>query len=360
IIQYYQNVIEELVRFQIEFSKDIDYSVSYPRDKFDKQSMMWDLNYFKYYFLKLGEIKFDEQSLENDFNKFTDFLLNENHDYFLYRDFQSRNIMIFENKPYFIDYQGGRKGALQYDIASLIFDAKANIPTILKTQLLEYYIECLGKYTIVDKAKFINYYYGYCLLRIMQAMGAYGYRGFYEKKEHFLTSIPFAVNNLNNILKNNHPAVELPELDNCWNQIIQSTHLRDIVKSVTNLNVHIQSFSYRKGIPVDEFGNGGGFVFDCRFIKNPGLFQEYKNLTGNDFEVIDFLNKEAETDEFLENIYSIIDKAVEKYKQKNYNHLMVSFGCTGGQHRSVHCANMLYRHLHKQNDINVFLKHREI
>jgi RNase adaptor protein for sRNA GlmZ degradation len=194
----------------------------------------------------------------------------------------------------------------------------------------------------------------------MQAMGAYGFRGLYEKKEHFMSSIPYAIKNLNYIISNNFIEYTFPELENAWEQIINSEYINSVIKNVTCLNISIQSFSYIKGIPKDDNGNGGGFVFDCRFIKNPGLFQEYKHLTGNDKEVIEYLKKETEIDSFMQHVYAIIDNVIENYKIKDYKHLMISFGCTGGRHRSVYCANMLYKYLLKNKSINVSLIHNEI
>ena len=211
IINVYKKVLLELPRLQITAGKGIDYSYCYPRAAFDKQSMMWDLNYFKYYFLKLAKIPFDEQALEDDFQNFSDYLLAAESDFFLFRDFQSRNIMLHDGKVAFIDYQGGRKGALQYDLASLLYDAKADIPQAVRNELLEFYLDELEKYIEIDRAEFKAYFTGYVLIRIMQAMGAYGFRGFYEKKEHFLKSIPFALENLSYLLENNNIPIKLPE-----------------------------------------------------------------------------------------------------------------------------------------------------
>ncbi len=359
LMSLYKKVIGALPRFQIEGGREIDYGLCYPRSSFDRQSMMWDLNYFKYYFLKLAKIPFDEQNLEDDFLKFTDYLLEADHDYFMYRDFQSRNIMIRDDEPFFIDYQGGRKGPLQYDLASLLYDAKADLPNEIRQELLERYMETIGQLIKFDRDKFLRHYYGFVLIRIMQALGAYGFRGFYERKEHFLQSVPYAIQNLEWILRNTDLPAGIPELKNAWEQMVQTAELRQFGHAHLHLNVRVQSFSYRRGIPLDEKGNGGGFVFDCRLLPNPGRYDEYKELTGNDPEVIAFLEKKDEVSSFLSQLKTVIDQAVESYQKQNYTDLMIAFGCTGGQHRSVYCANQMTAHLREKYNISVDLRHRE-
>jgi hypothetical protein len=322
--------------------------------------MLWDLNYFKYYFLKLAKIPFDEQKLEDDFEKFTQFLLSADCDYFLYRDFQSRNVMLLEEKPYFIDYQGGRKGALQYDIASLLYDAKADIPEKVRFHLLEIYLIELGSMINVNRSSFLEYYYGYVYIRIMQALGAYGFRGFYERKSHFLKSVPYAIRNLERLLQSVKLPVELPALTEAWKRLIHSTYLRQLGESKGELRVRIQSFSYKWGTPWDEKGHGGGFVLDCRSLPNPGRYPEYMNSTGNDEDVISFLKSEEDVSSFLQNVYKIIDQVVVNYQTRNFTDLMVAFGCTGGQHRSVYCANQLSNYLRKKYKIKVEVRHREL
>ena len=358
IISFYKSVIQWLVKFQTE-GKNIDFSVAYPRAKFDKQSMLWDLQYFKYYFLKLAQISFDEQLLENDFDRFTDFLLETETDYFMYRDFQSRNIMVVDGKPFFIDYQGGRKGALQYDIASLLFDAKADLPNKIREELLLFYITELQKHISIDDEKFRTYYYGYVLIRIMQAMGAYGFRGFYEKKEHFLKSIPYALKNLEFVINNNVFPIEFPILKKVLSAVVSSELLKEIANK-TELCVTIKSFSYKRGIPIDNSEHGGGFVFDCRLLPNPGRFVEYKTKTGKDLEVIKFFEKEPEVTDFLQKVYTIVGQAVEKYMKIGYDSLSVNFGCRGGRHRSVYSAEKLTEYLRKKDNIKVTLNHVEM
>jgi aminoglycoside/choline kinase family phosphotransferase len=359
IQQQYKKVIRALPHFQVTAGKDLDYSVCYPRSSFDRQSMMWDLNYFKYYFLKLAKIPFDEQQLEDDFQTFVDFLLGSERDYFLYRDFQSRNVMIYDDDVYFIDYQGGRKGALQYDLASLLYDAKADIPPETRQELLEIYLDELEKLIPVDRAKFLQFYHGYIFIRIMQALGAYGFRGFYERKEHFLKSVPFAIQNLERLLHSANLPIEIPGLTDAWSKLVRSSYLRTLSSDKLRLTIRIDSFSYKRGIPWDEKGHGGGFVFDCRSLHNPGRYDQYKQLTGNDAEVIEFLEKEGEVKDFLNHIFAIIDTVVKKYQSRNFTDMMIAFGCTGGQHRSVYCANQLAAHLKENFDADIKLRHRE-
>ena len=363
IIDVYKKVVAYLPRFQVEANAGLDYSVCYPRASFDRQSMHWDLNYFKYYFLKLAKIPFDEQKLENDFQTFMDFLLSTDRDYFLYRDFQSRNVMLVKGEPYFIDYQGGRKGALQYDLASLLFDAKADIPNEVRQLLLEEYLNTLEKYLPVNREKFLQYYYGYVYIRIMQALGAYGFRGFYERKEHFLKSVPYAIQNLEWLLHNADLPIEIPELTSVWEKLVRSSILRQFGDAHLRLTVRIQSFSYKRGIPVDEKGHGGGFVFDCRMLPNPGREAQFKNLTGKDEAVVAYLAKSSSVKTFLKHVQGLLDLMVTNYLQRNFTDIMVAFGCTGGQHRSVYCAEELAKYLkqkYKNKDIEVQLRHREL
>ena len=363
IISIYKNVLEELPRFQISASKKIDYSFCYPRARFDKQSMMWDLNYCKYYFLKLANISFDEQKLEDDFNTFTNFLFNAGSNYFMYRDFNSRNVMMLNDKPYFIDYQGGRKGALQYDVASFLFDSKANVPLNLREEFLEHYISAAEKIKKIDKRKFLKYYYSFVLIRLMQMFGAYGYRGFFEGKSHFLKSIPFAIRNLEWLMQNHRPKIKTPELFNALAQIAASRELRKyewIEPQKNALTVSVNSFSYRDRIPNDLSGNGGGFVFDCRAIHNPGRYDEYKLLTGKNKPVQDFLDAQPEAQDFLKHVFALADESVEKYLSRGFTHLTINFGCTGGQHRSVYCAERLTKHLKEKFDVHVVLNHTKL
>ncbi|HNX21834.1 MAG TPA: RNase adapter RapZ [Bacteroidales bacterium] len=359
-LTYYKKVLQQLPLLQLSGQNGIDFSVCYPRDAFDQQSMLWDLNYFKYYFLKLAHIPFDEQLLENDFQTFIQFLSQADSHYFMFRDFQSRNIMLFEDKPYFIDYQGGRKGALQYDLASLLYDGKANLPQEVRDQLYDYYLDQLAQYITIDREQFTQYFKGFVLIRIMQAMGAYGYRGYYEKKTLFLQSIPYAVKNIVSLLQDLNLPIEIPTLLSVLDTITKTDF--DILSTFPEdqLTISIRSFSYKKGIPEDPSGNGGGFVFDCRALPNPGRFAEYKTLTGRDPEVIHYLNQYDEVSIFNDHVFQIVELSIENYLERKFNHLMVNFGCTGGQHRSVYFADSLAQHIRNQYpQVHVILKHTQ-
>lgn len=359
VLPLYRQVIEQLPRFQIEAGRDLDYQVCYLRAAFDQQSMLWDLNYFKYYFLKLAQIPFDEQGLEEDFQRFSAYLLQTDRDFFLYRDFQSRNIMLHRDAPYFIDYQGGRRGALPYDLASLLFDAKADLPPAIRDTLLAEYLDAVNRYIAVETQDFRRYFYGYALIRIMQAMGAYGFRGFYEGKAHFLQSIPYALDNLAWLLEHASLPIRLPVLQTVWERLAVSEKLRALGKSAGRLQVQVNSFSYKRGLPPDPSGHGGGYVFDCRALPNPGRYPEYQHLTGKDAAVIEFLEPRPEVQAFLRNICALVDQSVENYLQRNFTHLTINFGCTGGQHRSVYCAEQLAAHLQAAYDVDVRLQHLE-
>lgn len=362
LINYYKQVIKNLPLFQIQAGNALDYNYCYPRKAFDKQSMMWDLSYFKYYFLKLAKIPFDEQLLENDYHIFTDFLLNTDCNYFLYRDFQSRNILIHNGKTYFIDYQGGRRGALQYDLASLLYDAKADIPHEVRIELLNDYINEVNKYIPVDEKEFKDYYFGYVLIRILQAMGAYGFRGFYEKKTHFLQSIPYALSNLRYLLDQVTFPVKIPTLLSILDHLTNSEKLKKIGISKTQeskrLTVSLYSFSYKQGISFKDNPHGGGFIFDCRALPNPGRLEQYKTLSGLNREVIHYLENEHEVADFLSGVTQIVDQSVENYISRDFEHLSVGFGCTGGQHRSVYCTEQLKKHLQSRFEINVQIEHK--
>ncbi len=359
IVDEYRKVLRELPKIQVVAGKDLDYSVCYPREAFDKQSMMWDLNYFKYYFLKLAKIPFDEQALEDDFQAFSNYLLSAPSGYFLYRDFQSRNVMLKDGDVHFIDYQGGRRGALQYDLASLLYDGKADIPQEVRSHLYGVYLSELKNYMTVNEKEFTSFFNGFVLIRIMQAMGAYGFRGFYEKKEHFLKSIPYALTNIQNLLPELNFPVKFPELLNVLDLLTKSEFLKDIGQSDNDLTVRVLSFSYKKGIPSDPSGNGGGFVFDCRALNNPGRYAEYKNLTGKDLKVQQFIEQNSEMQLFLKPVKVLVEQSVKNYLERGFTHLSVNFGCTGGQHRSVYAAEKLAAHLRDNFPVNVILEHRE-
>jgi aminoglycoside/choline kinase family phosphotransferase len=365
-IAAYRKVVALLPRFQIEAGRDLNYKVCYPRASFDRQSIAWDLNYFKYYFLRLAGIPFNEQALEDDFGRLTKLLLTAQRDYFLYRDFQSRNIMLRkllnEEQPFFLDYQGGRKGALQYDIASLLYDAKADLPPELRQQLLDHYLDSLAGFVDLDRVAFMQYYYAYVYVRIMQALGAYGFRGFYERKAHFLQSVPYALKNLRWLLHNVELPIALPTLMEAFKNMVASGKLQNLTleaKETDKLTVRIFSFSFHRGLPQDDTGNGGGFVFDGRSLPNPGREERFKTLTGKDAPVIDYLNQQESVHQFIANVIVLVDASVSTYQRRGFKHLMVSFGCTGGQHRSVYLAEQLANHLRANNGVDVVVRHRE-
>src|SRR6266404_1183987 len=363
-IEFYRKVVAELPRFQVEAGRDLDYSVCYPRGSFDRQSINWDLNYFKYYFLRLAAIPFNEQALEDDFDRLTNLLLEAPGDYFLYRDFQSRNVMLHHGKPFFVDYQGGRKGALQYDIASLLFDAKADLPPDLRQQLLDAYLEALSNHIKLDREAFLRYYYAFVYVRILQALGAYGFRGFYERKAHFLQSVPYALKNIRWLLHNAKLPIELPTLLNAFQNMLGSEKLLGLAPQAQaqtkNLVVRIFSFSFHHDLPKDDTGNGGGFIFDGRSLPNPGREERFKQLTGKDAPVIDYLNQQESVHQFLAGVLSLVDSSISSYQQRGFKNLMVSFGCTGGQHRSVFLAEQLAKRLRVRNGLEVVLRHLEL
>lgn len=359
VVEAYRKVVAILPRFQIDGGRNLNYKVCYPRASFDRQSINWDLNYFKYYFLRLAGIPFNEQGLEDDFEKLTKFLLSAERDFFLYRDFQSRNIMLLNGEPHFVDYQGGRRGALQYDIASLLYDAKADLPPALRQQLLDEYLDALATRMPLDRKIFLHRYYAYVYIRILQALGAYGFRGFYERKTHFLQSVPYALKNLRWLQHHVELPIQLPTLMEAVRGMLASEKLQSLSAPAKTLTVQIQSFSFHRGLPVDESGNGGGFIFDARSIPNPGREEQFKTLTGRDAPVIEYLQQQESVHQFLASVRSLVDMSVSNYLQRGFQHLMVSFGCTGGQHRSVYMAEQLAKYLSKRAGVNIILQHRE-
>lgn len=359
-VEIYRKVVRLLPRFQVEAGRDLNYKVCYPRASFDRQSIAWDLNYFKYYFLRLAGIPFNEQALEDDFVRLTKFLLTAPRDYFLYRDFQSRNVMLRDGEPWFVDYQGGRKGALQYDIASLLFDGKADLPPAPRQELLETYLEALATHIPLDRAAFLDHYYAFVYVRILQALGAYGFRGFYERKAHFLRSVPYALKNLRWLSHNVKLPIALPALMDALNGMLVSEKLQALAASADNLTVRVFSFSFHREMPTDPSGNGGGFAFDARAIPNPGREDRFKPLTGKDQPVIDYLNQQPSAHQFLSSTMSLVDASVAAYLRRGFKHLMVSFGCTGGQHRSVFLAEQMAAHLRSFNGVDVVLRHIEL
>ena len=356
MVPVYRKILELLPRVQVEGGRRIDFEVAYPRAAFDEQSIRWDLNYFKYHFLKLAHIPFNEQRLEDDFSRLTQHLLEADADFFLYRDFQSRNIMIRDGQPWFLDFQGGRKGALQYDVASLLYDAKASIPPSVREALLDHYLDALTGYIDVDRALFRERFRSFVLVRLMQAMGAYGYRGFFERKRRFLESVPHAARNLEHLLDEGLH-IALPELERVYRRIADRwARPRSEARPASGLVVTVQSFSYRDGYPPDMEGHGGGYVFDCRGLPNPHGVPALRELTGKAPEVADWLDRSPEVQDFWESVRGMVEPHVETYVGRGFSSLTVSFGCTGGQHRSVFMAEKLAGHLsarHPHVDVRV-------
>lgn len=355
--------IRLLPRIQFEGAKDMDFSVCYPQASFDRRSVFWDLNYFKYCFLKPSGTEFQENLLEDDFERMASILLHAPSDTFMYRDFQSRNVMIKDEKPYFIDFQGGRKGSFYYDVASFLWQAKANFPDSLRQELIEEYLDVLQTYHTVSKEEFTNTLRHFVLFRTLQVLGAYGFRGNFEKKTHFVESIPYALANLNALLNEGFEAY--PYLCKVLRRLCEANNTNAEhqpsadVPQPKSLTVTVMSFSYRKGIPEDASGNGGGYVFDCRAIHNPGRYDAYKQLTGRDTPVIRFLETDGEILHFLEHVDALVDAHVARYLERGFTHLSVYFGCTGGQHRSVYSAQHVAEHLNRKFRVNVHLIHRE-
>ena len=351
-----KRTIRLLPQIQFEGSKDMDFSYCYPLATFNRRSILWDLNYFKYCFLKATGLEFQENLLEDDFERMADTLLQIEPQVFMYRDFQSRNIMIREEKPYFIDFQGGRKGPFYYDVASFLWQAKANYPDSLRQELLDEYLDALRPYHAIDKEQFLTTLRHFVLFRTLQVLGAYGFRGYFEKKAHFIQSVPYAIENLRQLLETDFP--EYPYLCLMLRKLTELPQFASI-RNRRKLTVRVMSFSYKKGIPEDPSGNGGGYVFDCRSVHNPGKYEQYKQLTGRDKPVIDFLEQDGEILQFLEHVDALADAHVQRFLERGFTNLSICFGCTGGQHRSVYSAEHVAHHLNEKFGVRIRLIHRE-
>lgn len=358
--ELYKLAIAELPRFQVDACKNLNFSVCYPSGEFDGRSMRWDLNYFKYYFLRLLKVPFNEAALEEDFDRLIIHLLQSGNKFFMYRDFQARNIMIHHDKPWFIDYQGGRRGPLQYDLASLLFQVKASLPYDFREDMLYWYLENLKQYIQIDEQKFINDYYGFVLIRLLQVMGAYGFRGYFERRAHFLQSIPYAIENIRWLLANVKFRIELPELMKALHEIAKTEITTPQLPELGLLTVSVNSFSFKNGPPPDYSGNGGGFIFDCRALPNPGRYDHYKKFTGLDEPVIQYLDREKAVAKFMTNVLKLVDQSVQEYQRRGFSHLQINFGCTGGQHRSVFCASRVAAYLEETYSLKVSVYHQEM
>jgi aminoglycoside/choline kinase family phosphotransferase len=362
----FRESLHQLARLQVEGDKDLNYDRCLTNKEFGKQAIMADLLYFKYYFLDGLRKPYDKQKLIDDFEALSSYLAYAEFKTFMFRDFQSRNVMLgADNNVHFIDFQGGMKGAPQYDAASMIWQARANLPDEWKTRLLEDYMtsfeSVLGQ--PLDRAVFRSQYNGYVLIRLLQVLGAYGFRGLFERKAQFLTSIPLALGNLKWFVEHNSLGLAVPEfkrvLDLCVDAEIIQRFTPVQADAETPLSVKICSFSYKKGIPQDASGNGGGFVFDCRAIDNPGRHEAYKTIHGRDKPVMEYLERQTRMQDFLNSVFDIVDISVEEYIRRGFASLAVNFGCTGGQHRSVYAADALARHLKNKYKVKIELCHVE-
>lgn len=347
-----------LPKIQFEGARGLDFSVCYPQPSFDRRMVMFDLNYFKYCFLKPSGLEFNEVKLQDDFENLADALLKEDSETFLYRDFNARNVMVHDGEPYFIDFQGGRRGPIYYDVASFAWHARAKYSAGQKRSMLDSYLDALKEYREVDRKSFEDRLRLFVFFRILQVLGAYGFRGWVEHKANFVTSIPAAISELKDMISEGF--AEYPYLTQVLRELVQLPRFAKDDRPEGTLEVKVYSFSYMKGIPHDPSGNGGGYVFDCRSIHNPGRYEPYKKLTGRDEPVMKFLEDDGEITEFLGHVYAVVDAHVETYRRRGFSNLMVSFGCTGGQHRSVYSAEHVAAHLsQKYPDIRVRLIHRE-
>jgi aminoglycoside/choline kinase family phosphotransferase len=365
VYDLYKKSLYDLALVQVKGHNGLDYSKCLTNTSFGKQAIVADLLYFKYYFLDALRRPYDKQKLIDDFEALSNYLSHTEYKFFMFRDFQSRNIMVKKDGGVgFIDYQGGMEGAPQYDVASLLWQARANLPDDWKSRLLEDYMEGFEKVLgeSIDKDTFRSQYNGYVLIRLLQVLGAYGFRGLFERKAHFLTSIPLALQNLQWFVNNQTLGIALPEfkrvLEICISEEVKQEFTTIQATDETPLVVNVQSFSFIKtGYPKDETKNGGGFVFDMRGILNPGRFDDYKHLSGLDKPVKDFLEQQTKMPEFLIGIYSVIDISVEDYIKRGFEHLEINFGCTGGQHRSVYAAEAVARHLRNKFKVKIELNH---
>ena len=366
VIGLFKQTLEQLVRFQTEGHQGLDYSKVYPTPCFDKSSVLDDLDYFKYYFVKPhAEIVFNEQRLKQEFSAFAYLVCQASHDFFMYRDFQSRNVMIDHGRPLFIDYQGGRRGPLQYDVVSLLYQVKAQLPQSLRDALLKHYKEALSRSIDPDSIDFDRYYPYFVYLRLMQVLGAYGFRGLIQKKAHFIESIPYALKELS-AWSAAHPLNGYPELQNVLTQVdallpqYESVFRSPFSVFHSQLTVTVNSFSFKKGYPDDFSGNGGGFVFDCRALPNPGREPQFKTKTGRDWEVAEYLIEKPQTHVFLDHVKGLVGQSIDNYLERRFSHLMLSFGCTGGQHRSVFFAQSIADWIKKEYpDVIVKINHIE-
>ncbi len=372
-LELLHKTVAALPRLQFEGAEGLPWEVCYPQEEFDARMIDFDLNYFKYDFLKLTGAEFDETLLQDDFDRLREDLLTEKWDTFLYRDFNSRNVMVRDGEPWFIDFQGGRRGPIYYDLASFVWQARAKFPPELRKALVDTYFQAASRYRKMDRGEFDRRLRLFVLFRQLQVLGCYGFRGLWEGKEAFASSIPLALANIRELL----PFNEYPYLTKVLGDVESALSSKPVaargsmngrgpfmggtnmLSASASLTVTVYSFSFKKGIPEDESGNGGGYVFDCRCTHNPGKYEQFKQMTGMDAPVIEFLEKDGEILSFLQSVYALVDHHVERFLERGFTHLQVSFGCTGGQHRSVFCAERLASRLKEKYGVWVHLVHRE-
>lgn len=358
----YERILAILVRFQVDGGRAVDFEQAYPRATYGERAILTDLHAFRFHFLRLAHVPFHEGKLERDFERLAARLGRAPPDHFLYRDLQSRNVMVQQGEqPWFIDYQGGMRGALQYDVAKLLHEGKMRIPAAARAQLLDFYLERLAEREPVNRAAFLTLYPGFVWMRILQGMAAYGFLGLFERKPDFLRRIPPAVEEIRARLAEDDSLHDLPELAAVLGRIAEHTgFVAPAPEPVGELRVRVGSFSYRRGIPVDEGGHGGGFVFDCRALPNPGRLPAYTALTGRAEEVARFLEQHPECENFFQAAAELVTQQIRVYGARGFDSLQVLFGCTGGQHRSVYFAERLSRALREgEAPVHVVLTHHE-
>jgi aminoglycoside/choline kinase family phosphotransferase len=356
--------LSALATLQVKGHVGLNYAKCITAKEFGKQAILSDLLYFKYYFLDALQQPYDKQAMLDDFEALATYLTHTEYKFFMFRDFQSRNIIIKNDEPFFIDYQGGMKGAPQYDAASMIWQARANLPDDWKQDLLHGYMDALEEVLgeKIDRNIFVAQYYGYVLIRLLQVLGAYGFRGLFERKAQFLSSIPLALENLKWFIEHRPLGIHVPEFKRMLQVVVGDEIIARFDPPKANENtplvIEINSFSFIKnGYPKDESTNGGGFVFDMRGILNPGRIEEYKTQTGQDKAVMDYLEQKTRMPEFLNSVWDMVDISVEDYLKRGFEKLTVNFGCTGGQHRSVYAAEQTARHLRNKYKVKTVVKH---
>ncbi len=365
VVALYQKAVEYLVKFQVVAGRDIDFSLCHKAKAFDRTAIIKDMQFFLNSFARELIPTLNESAIVADFGIFADFLDKADSSFFLYRDFQARNIMVRKNAAgeddlAFIDYQDGRRGPLQYDIVSLLYQSKADLPADTRKILLNHYLDALAEQIPVDRERFLHFYHGFIFVRLMQVLGTYGEQGLRQKKEYFKQSIPFALGNLAHLLEAVALPIELPNLRALFTELVEKHRPPELPVARGSLSVNIMSFSYRNGYPVIDTSHGGGFVFDCRCIPNPGREERYKRLTGQDEPVKEYLSQRQEATDFYNHVYAICSQAIESYRSRGFNSLSIAFGCTGGQHRSIYFAERLTHDLGEVHGVFIQLHHSNL